>query len=175
MARSVRDGKISGCRCCRCCTSCRIGWRATTAGRTGSYWPLVNPNLGRSTNEDFLAREVMRAEADGPAAVALIARSISTSRSGCRSGRWLGRRAVLEPRRRGRGADARGGARPVGGGRRRDRRRRAGRPARHCGARAREGDARRGWLDACADLTGRARAAQGESHAVYEQRSRTAI
>jgi phage terminase large subunit-like protein len=37
------------------------------------YWPLVNPNLGRSTNEDFLAREVMRAEADGPGAVALIA------------------------------------------------------------------------------------------------------
>jgi phage terminase large subunit-like protein len=37
------------------------------------YWPLINPNLGRSTNEDFLAREVMRAEADGPAAVALIA------------------------------------------------------------------------------------------------------
>jgi len=36
-------------------------------------WPLVNPNLGRSTNADFLAREVMRAEADGPAAVALIA------------------------------------------------------------------------------------------------------
>jgi phage terminase large subunit-like protein len=37
------------------------------------YWPLVNPNLGRSTSEDFLAREVMRAEADGPGAVALIA------------------------------------------------------------------------------------------------------
>jgi phage terminase large subunit-like protein len=37
------------------------------------YWPLVNPNLGRSTNEDFLAREVIRAEADGPGAVALIA------------------------------------------------------------------------------------------------------
>ena len=37
------------------------------------YWPLVNPNLGRSTNEDFLAREIVRAEADGPASVALIA------------------------------------------------------------------------------------------------------
>jgi phage terminase large subunit-like protein len=37
------------------------------------YWPLVNPNLGRSTNEDFLAREVKRAEADGPTAMALIA------------------------------------------------------------------------------------------------------
>jgi phage terminase large subunit-like protein len=37
------------------------------------YWPLVNPNLGRSTSKDFLAREVMRAEQDGPGAVALIA------------------------------------------------------------------------------------------------------
>lgn len=37
------------------------------------YWPLVNPNLGKSTSEDFLAREVARAEADGPMAEALIA------------------------------------------------------------------------------------------------------
>ena len=43
------------------------GWRDRR------YWPIVNPNLGRSTNEDFLAREVLRADADGPAAVALIA------------------------------------------------------------------------------------------------------
>src|SRR5580765_2360504 len=72
MARSVRDGKA------------RLpllpvlyelpdalarddGWK------NPQLWPLVNPNLGRSTNADFLAREVMRAEADGPAAVALIA------------------------------------------------------------------------------------------------------
>jgi phage terminase large subunit-like protein len=72
MARAVRDGKIAmpvlpvlyelpdsltrdG------------GWRERR------YWPLVNPNLGRSTNEDFLAREIVRADADGPAAVALIA------------------------------------------------------------------------------------------------------
>jgi phage terminase large subunit-like protein len=34
---------------------------------------LVNPNLGRSTSADFLAREIVRADADGPAAVALIA------------------------------------------------------------------------------------------------------
>ena len=26
------------------------------------YWHLVNPNMGRSTNEDFLARELMKAE-----------------------------------------------------------------------------------------------------------------
>jgi len=43
------------------------GWRDRR------YWPLINPNLGRSTSEDFLAREIVRADADGPAAVALIA------------------------------------------------------------------------------------------------------
>ena len=72
MARSVRDGKMVmpllpvlyelPDRLAR-----DGGWRNT------QYWPLVNPNLGRSTNADFLAREVMRADADGPAAVALIA------------------------------------------------------------------------------------------------------
>jgi len=72
MARSVRDGKASmpllpvlyelPDRLAR-----DGGWRQK------QYWPLVNPNLGRSTNADFLAREVMRADADGPAAVALIA------------------------------------------------------------------------------------------------------
>src|SRR5262245_20388237 len=72
MARSVRDGKIAmpllpvlyelPDRCVR-----DGGWRDRR------YWPLVNPNLGRSTNEDFLAREIVRADADGPAAVALIA------------------------------------------------------------------------------------------------------
>jgi phage terminase large subunit-like protein len=72
MARSVRDGKIKmpllpilyelpdqlardG------------GWRERR------HWPLVNPNLGRSTSSDFLAREIVRADADGPAAVALMA------------------------------------------------------------------------------------------------------
>ena len=72
MARSVRDGKIAmpllpvlyelPDRLAR-----DGGWRNT------KYWPIVNPNLGRSTNEDFLAREVLRADADGPNAVALIA------------------------------------------------------------------------------------------------------
>jgi len=72
MARSVRDGKMRQPllpvlyelpeRLAR-----DDGWK------NRKYWPLVNPNLGRSTNEDFLAREVMRAESDGPAAIALIA------------------------------------------------------------------------------------------------------
>jgi phage terminase large subunit-like protein len=71
MARDVRDGKISlpllpilyelphemskdG------------GWKDRR------YWPLVNPNMGRSVNPDFLAREILKAEGD-PAQTALIA------------------------------------------------------------------------------------------------------
>lgn len=37
------------------------------------YWPVVNPNMGRSVNEDFLARELLTAEENGPAALALFA------------------------------------------------------------------------------------------------------
>jgi phage terminase large subunit-like protein len=37
------------------------------------YWQLVNPNLGRSTNEVFLASELAKAEEAGPAQLALIA------------------------------------------------------------------------------------------------------
>ena len=72
MARAVRDGKMAMPllpilyelpeRLAR-----DDGWK------NPELWPLVNPNLGRSTNAGFLAREVMRAEADGPAATALIA------------------------------------------------------------------------------------------------------
>jgi phage terminase large subunit-like protein len=43
------------------------GWKAT------NYWPLVNPNMGRSVDADFLAREVLKAEEQGQHALALIA------------------------------------------------------------------------------------------------------
>jgi len=72
MARSVRDGKAK-------MPLLPVLYELPDAlarddgWKNRKYWPLVNPNLGRSTNADFLAREVMRAEADGPAAVALIA------------------------------------------------------------------------------------------------------
>ncbi len=72
MARDVRDGKIAlpllpilyelpdrlaldG------------GWKDT------KYWPLVNPNMGRSVDAGFLAREVMKAEEQGHHALALLA------------------------------------------------------------------------------------------------------
>jgi phage terminase large subunit-like protein len=72
MARSVRDGKM---RMPLLPVLYELPDRYVRDGgwRDPRYWPLVNPNLGRSTNADFLAREVMRADADGPAAVALIA------------------------------------------------------------------------------------------------------
>jgi phage terminase large subunit-like protein len=72
MARSVRDGKH---RLPLLPILYELPDRLARDGgwRDPQYWPLVNPNLGRSTNADFLAREVMRADADGPAAVALIA------------------------------------------------------------------------------------------------------
>jgi phage terminase large subunit-like protein len=72
MARSVRDGKM---RMPLLPVLYELPDRLARDGgwRERRYWPLVNPNLGRSTNEDFLAREIVRADADGPAAVALIA------------------------------------------------------------------------------------------------------
>src|SRR5215475_2064249 len=72
MARAVRDGKM---RMPLLPVLYELPDRLARDGgwRERRYWPLVNPNLGRSTNEDFLAREIVRADADGPAAVALIA------------------------------------------------------------------------------------------------------
>jgi len=72
MARAVRDGKM---RMPLLPVLYELPDRLAHEGgwRERRYWPLVNPNLGRSTSEDFLAREIMRADADGPAAVALIA------------------------------------------------------------------------------------------------------
>jgi phage terminase large subunit-like protein len=72
MARAVRDGKT---QMPMLPVLYELPDRLARDGgwRERRYWPLVNPNLGRSTNEDFLAREIVRADADGPAAVALIA------------------------------------------------------------------------------------------------------
>jgi phage terminase large subunit-like protein len=72
MARSVRDGKMKM-PLLPVLYELPDRLNANDGWKNREYWPLVNPNLGRSTNADFLAREVMRAEADGPAAVALIA------------------------------------------------------------------------------------------------------
>lgn len=72
MARDVRDGKIAlpllpviyelPNRLAR-----DGGWK------NPKYWPLVNPNLGRSVDLEFLTREVAKAESQGVQALALIA------------------------------------------------------------------------------------------------------
>jgi phage terminase large subunit-like protein len=46
---------------------------ADSGWKERKYWPLVNPNLGLSTNEKFLATELLKAEEDGPAQMALLA------------------------------------------------------------------------------------------------------
>lgn len=43
------------------------GWK------TRKYWPLVNPNMGRSVDRAFLERELEAAEQEGPAQLALFA------------------------------------------------------------------------------------------------------
>jgi phage terminase large subunit-like protein len=73
MARSVRDGKMPGMPLLPVLYELPERMARDDGWKNPELWPLVNPNLGRSTNADFLAREVMRAEADGPAAIALIA------------------------------------------------------------------------------------------------------
>lgn len=37
------------------------------------YWPIVNPNFGKSVREEFLADQVLKAEREGPGQLALIA------------------------------------------------------------------------------------------------------
>ena len=72
MARKVRDGKI---KMAMLPVLYELPDRLMNNGgwKNRKYWPLLNPNLGRSTSEDFLEREVLRAEEEGPGALALIA------------------------------------------------------------------------------------------------------
>jgi len=72
MARKVRDGKIK-----MALLPVLYELPEQLAKNNGwkerKYWPLVNPNLGRSTSADFLERELLRAEEEGAASLALIA------------------------------------------------------------------------------------------------------
>lgn len=90
IARDVRDGKVSlpllpvlyelPTRLTE-----QDGWKER------KYWRFVNPNLGRSVNEDYLEREVMKAEGD-PVQTALIASQHFNVEIGLslRSDRWPG-------------------------------------------------------------------------------------
>jgi len=72
MARSVRDGEMQLPMLPMLYelpneVSSDGGWKRR------EYWHLVNPNLGRSVEEDFLERELRKAERKGNAALALFA------------------------------------------------------------------------------------------------------
>jgi len=72
LARAVRDGKM---KLPLLPVLYEIPHQLAKEGgwKERKYWPLVNPNLGRSTNEDFLSNEVMKAEGTDEAQMALIA------------------------------------------------------------------------------------------------------
>jgi len=73
MARKVRDGKIKNASLLPVLYELPDRLAKNNGWKERKYWPLVNPNLGRSTSEDFLVREVMRAEEEGASSLALIA------------------------------------------------------------------------------------------------------
>lgn len=97
MARAVRDGKM---KLPLLPVLYELPERISKDGgwKDRKYWPLVNPNLGRSTNAAFLATELLKAEEDGPAQMALIASqhfNVEVDQA-LRSDGWAG--ATLWPR-----------------------------------------------------------------------------
>jgi phage terminase large subunit-like protein len=72
MARMVRDGKMK-LPLLPVLYELPLSVSRDGGWKDRKYWPLVNPNLGRSTNEKFLATELLRAEEDGPDQMALLA------------------------------------------------------------------------------------------------------
>lgn len=62
------------------------GWKQS------EYWPLVNPNMGRSVRLDFLVNELVKAEREGPAQLALLASQHFNVEVGLRlrTNRWVG-------------------------------------------------------------------------------------
>jgi len=72
MARKVRDGKVKM-PMLPVLYELPEHLAKNNGWKERKYWPLVNPNLGRSTSADFLERELLRAEEEGAASLALIA------------------------------------------------------------------------------------------------------
>lgn len=62
------------------------GWRDRR------YWPLINPNIDLSVSSDFLADELLKADREGPAALALLASQHFNVELGValRTDRWRG-------------------------------------------------------------------------------------
>jgi phage terminase large subunit-like protein len=72
MARMVRDGKMD-LPLLPILYELPISVSRDGGWKDRKYWPLVNPNLGRSTNEKYLSQELLKAEEVGPQQLALIA------------------------------------------------------------------------------------------------------
>lgn len=90
-ARDVRDGKL---KLPLLPILYELPTRITVDGswKERKYWPLVNPNLGRSVDEGFIERELMKAEREGTAALALFASQHFNIEIGIglRTDRWPG-------------------------------------------------------------------------------------
>ncbi|MDB5618455.1 terminase large subunit [Tardiphaga sp.] len=97
MARRVRDGEMD---LPLLPILYELPLRLTKDGgwKNRKLWGFVNPNMGRSVNEDFLARELLKAEEEGPAQLALLASQHFNVEigQGLRSDGWAG--AALWPR-----------------------------------------------------------------------------
>lgn len=72
MARMVRDGKMD-LPLLPILYELPVSVSKDGGWKNRKYWPLVNPNLGRSTNETFLGNELLKAEETGPQQIALLA------------------------------------------------------------------------------------------------------
>lgn len=97
MARAVRDGKMK-LPLLPVLYELPVSVSKDGGWKDRKYWPCVNPNLGRSTNEKFLASELLKAEEDGPHAMALLASqhfNVEVDQA-LRSDGWAG--ATLWPR-----------------------------------------------------------------------------
>lgn len=93
MARDIRDGLVKLPR-----LAVLYELPAEVANDNGwrdeRYWPLVNPNLGRSVDLDFLRNSLVAADRDGPEALALLASQHFNVEVGLslRSDAWAGAR-----------------------------------------------------------------------------------
>lgn len=89
LARDVRDGRVKR---PLLPVLYELPERLVDDWKDRRYWSIVNPNLGRSINEDFLGRELARAEGDGVDALALHASQHHNVQIGVglRTDRWAG-------------------------------------------------------------------------------------
>lgn len=90
-ARAVRDGKIA-LPLLPVLYEFPEHMLETDAWKEKRYWPLVNPNLGRSINADYLDRELRDAEREGKEKLILVASQHFNIEIGLRlrSDRWRG-------------------------------------------------------------------------------------